>query len=95
LAVLAKFHEVPFYVAAPTTSIDLSMQDGSAIPIEERSPDEVTTIQGFQIAAPGIGCWNPAFDVTPAALITGGIVTENGVIPPEKVREIRNFQKIP
>ncbi|KJE93735.1 translation initiation factor eif-2b [Capsaspora owczarzaki ATCC 30864] len=79
LAIVAKFHNVPFYVAAPTTSIDLDKADGSMITIEERPASELTQLNGVRIAAADIGVWNPGFDVTPAALITG-IVTENGVI---------------
>ncbi len=79
LAVLAARHGVPFYVAAPTSSVDLETPDGAAIPIEERKADEVTTIRGLRIAPAGTEVRNPAFDVTPAELITG-IVTEEGVI---------------
>jgi methylthioribose-1-phosphate isomerase len=81
LAVLAARHGVPFYVCAPTSSVDLATADGSAIPIEERRPDEVLEFRGVQIAPPGTEVRNPAFDVTPAELITG-IVTEEGVIGP-------------
>jgi methylthioribose-1-phosphate isomerase len=79
LAIAARYHGVPFFVAAPLTSIDLSMEDGSSIPIEERPASELTDMNGVRIAAPGIGVWNPGFDVTPAELI-GGIVTEHGVV---------------
>ena len=79
LAIAAQYHKVPFYVAAPLTSIDLSMLSGDVIVIEDRPPHELTCINGIRIAAEGIECWNPAFDVTPASLITG-IVTELGVI---------------
>jgi methylthioribose-1-phosphate isomerase len=79
LAVLAARHGIPFYVAAPTNSIDLDMPDGTAIPIEERRPDEVAVIRGVRIAPAGTDVRNPAFDVTPAELITG-IVTEEGVV---------------
>ena len=79
LAVLAARHGIPFYVAAPTTSVDLETPDGSAIPIEERRPDEVAVIRGVRIAPVGTDVRNPAFDVTPAELITG-IVTEEGVV---------------
>lgn len=78
VAVLAKRHGVPFYVAAPSSSIDLRCPTGKNIPIEERSPDEVTHIGGVQIAPRGVSVFNPAFDVTPAELVTG-IVTELGV----------------
>ncbi|XP_052866864.1 methylthioribose-1-phosphate isomerase [Anopheles cruzii] len=84
IAVVAKHHQVPFYVAAPFTSIDFAIDDGSRIKIEERPENELTHIAGQRIAAPGIGCWNPAFDVTPAELITG-IVTERGVFRPSEL----------
>ncbi len=79
LAVLAARHGIPFYVCAPTSSVDLETPDGAAIPIEERGADEVTDVRGVRIAPPGTEVRNPAFDVTPAELITG-IVTEQGVI---------------
>ncbi|XP_068223709.1 methylthioribose-1-phosphate isomerase [Palaemon carinicauda] len=87
LAVVAKYHEVPFYVCAPITSIDTSLLSGESIPIEERPHKEMTEVAGVRIAAPGISCWNPAFDVTPAALVTGGIVTELGVFKPSEMYE--------
>ncbi|XP_049301178.1 methylthioribose-1-phosphate isomerase [Anopheles funestus] len=86
MAVVAKHHGVPFYVAAPFTSIDVAIVDGSHIKIEERPEHELTHIGGQRIAAPGIGCWNPAFDVTPAELITG-IITERGVLKPSELAE--------
>ncbi|MDH5695253.1 MAG: S-methyl-5-thioribose-1-phosphate isomerase [Dehalococcoidia bacterium] len=79
LAVLAKEHSIPFYVAAPTTTIDPSLASGKEIPIEHRSPEEVTHIQGVSIAPEGIQALNPAFDVTPHQYITA-IITENGII---------------
>ncbi|MCB9520348.1 MAG: S-methyl-5-thioribose-1-phosphate isomerase [Myxococcales bacterium] len=78
LAVLARFHNLPFYVAAPTSTIDLETADGSGIPIEQRSADEVVRIGGVTIAPVGAKARHPAFDVTPAELVTG-IVTEAGV----------------
>jgi methylthioribose-1-phosphate isomerase len=81
LAVLAARHGVPFYVVAPTSTIDLETPDGSAIPIEQRAADEVTTIRGTRIAPLGTPVHNPAFDVTPAELV-GAIVTEQGVLRP-------------
>ena len=81
LAVLAARHRVPFYVCAPTSSIDLATPDGSSIVIEERRAEEVLEIRGVRIAPPGTPVRNPAFDVTPAELITG-IVTEEGVLRP-------------
>jgi methylthioribose-1-phosphate isomerase len=79
LAVLAKNHGIPFYVAAPYSTIDLSTPDGSKIPIEERSHEEVTHIMGKRIAPEGVKVFNPAFDVTDNELITA-IITEKGVI---------------
>ncbi|XP_031501369.1 methylthioribose-1-phosphate isomerase-like isoform X4 [Nymphaea colorata] len=82
IALSASFHGIPFYVAAPSTSIDLSLSSGQQIVIEERIPKELTHArggQGEQVTVSGISVWNPAFDVTPASLITG-IITEKGVI---------------
>jgi len=79
LAVLAARHVVPFYVCAPTSSIDLATPDGAAIPIEERAADEVLQIRGVPIAPPDTHVFNPSFDVTPAELITG-IITEEGIV---------------
>ncbi len=77
LAVLAQAHALPFYVVAPCSTIDLSLACGDLIPIEQRNPAEVTTIQGIQLAPHGIQVANPAFDVTPSSLITA-IITEQG-----------------
>jgi methylthioribose-1-phosphate isomerase len=81
LAVLAARHKIPFYVCAPTSSVDLATPSGAHIVIEERSPDEVVSFRGVRIAPPDTAVRNPAFDVTPADLITG-IVTEQGVVGP-------------
>jgi len=78
VAVLAKEHNVPFYVAAPFSTIDLETADGSKIPIEQRSPTEVTHIAGRQMTPEGVQIENPAFDVTPAKYVTA-IVTERGI----------------
>ncbi|HZN03195.1 MAG TPA: S-methyl-5-thioribose-1-phosphate isomerase [Candidatus Polarisedimenticolia bacterium] len=78
VAVLARAHEVPFYVAAPTSTVDLSLATGASIPIEERSADEVVEIAGKRVVPRGVPVLHPAFDVTPHALVTA-IVTENGV----------------
>jgi methylthioribose-1-phosphate isomerase len=78
LAVLAHAHELPFYVVAPCSTIDLALACGDLIPIEQRNPAEVTTIQGVQLAPLGIQVANPAFDVTPSALISA-IITEEGI----------------
>ena len=79
LAVLAREHGVPFTVAAPLSTVDLSMPEGSCIPIEERSAEEVLTCFGVSIAPPNVRVRNPAFDVTPARLIAA-IITEMGVL---------------
>ena len=85
VAVLAKAHGIPFYVAAPYSTIDLKTKSGADIPIEERNPLEVTTIHGSHPIAPqGVTVCNPAFDVTPADLITG-IITERGVFKPQEL----------
>ena len=78
LAVLARRHDVPFYVAAPTSTIDRALPDGSHIPIEERDESEVTTFAGVRIAAPGVRVYAPAFDVTPGSLVSA-IITELGI----------------
>jgi len=79
VAVLARRHGIPFYVACPLSTIDLSIADGAAIPIEERSPDEVTGFRDYQWAAKGVAVRNPAFDVTPAELVSA-LITEKGVV---------------
>jgi methylthioribose-1-phosphate isomerase len=81
LAVLAHAHGLPFYVAAPLSTLDLDTPTGKQIPIEERSSDEVTRIAGVAIAAAGVTALHPAFDVTPATLVTA-IITERGVLRP-------------
>ena len=78
VALLAREHAIPFYVAAPLSTIDLGTPDGSHIPIEERTAKEVTHVGGAQLAPAGARVWNPAFDVTPHHLIAG-IITERGI----------------
>jgi methylthioribose-1-phosphate isomerase len=78
VAVLAKEHGIPFYVAAPISTVDLETSDGSKIPIEQRHASEVTHIAGKSIAPEGVGVENPAFDVTPAKYVTA-IITERGI----------------
>ncbi|NCB63450.1 MAG: S-methyl-5-thioribose-1-phosphate isomerase [Clostridia bacterium] len=90
VAVLANYHGIPFYTVLPSSTIDLSIPDGSYIPIEQRAHEEVTHFGGVQTAPEGVGVYNPAFDVTPHPLLTG-IVTEKGVIHPpfqEKLAEL-------
>ncbi len=86
LAVLAHYHKVPFYVAAPWTTIDLECPSGNDITIEERPQRELTHLQGHPLAPPGTPAWNPSFDVTPASLISG-IITERGVIRQQRKTE--------
>ncbi len=78
LALLASEHGLPFYVAAPTSTVDLSLADGDGIPIEERAPDEVAEVAGRRVAPEGVSVANPAFDVTPHRLVTA-IITERGI----------------
>lgn len=86
VAVLAKAHNIPFYVAAPYSTIDLNTKTGDDIPIEQRNPSEVTTIHGSHPVAPkDVAVYNPAFDVTPADLITS-IITERGVFKPQEIK---------
>jgi methylthioribose-1-phosphate isomerase len=89
VAVLARAHGIPFYVAAPYSTIDLKTASGNDIAIEQRNPQEVTTMHGGHIIAPsGVSVYNPAFDVTPAEFITG-LITERGVFKPADV--LRQF----
>ncbi len=87
LAVLAGAHGIPFYVAAPLSTVDPSIACGAQIPIEERDASEVTVIGGLAICPPGVKVWNPAFDVTPARLITA-IITEAGILRPPYERSL-------
>jgi methylthioribose-1-phosphate isomerase len=79
LSILAREHKIPFYIAAPSSTFDLSLPDGSHIPIEQREATEVTQFGESKIAPDGVGVYNAAFDVTEAADITA-IITERGVI---------------
>ncbi len=87
LALIAHAHGVPFYVAAPLSTIDMAMQTGEEIPIEEREPSEISTVNGELICSPGASFYNPAFDVTPARYITG-IITERGIARPDYVESL-------
>lgn len=87
VAVLCKEHGIPFYVAAPLSSIDFSMPSGDMIPIEERAPDEVTVISGNRIAPEGVDVRNMAFDVTPAKYVTA-IITEKGAFRPGDIKTL-------
>jgi len=90
LAVLARHHHVPFVVVAPVSTVDLDMPDGAGITVEHRPADEVTAVAGQAVAPPGTAAYNPAFDVTPPALITA-IVTEQGVIQPVTAGNLRDL----
>jgi methylthioribose-1-phosphate isomerase len=92
VALLARAHGIPFYVAAPSSTFDLSLDSGEAIPIEQRAAHEVTHGFGRQTAPDGVRVYNPAFDVTPAQLITG-IITERGLIRPVTASAIRETVK--
>ncbi len=93
LAVLAMEHGIPFYVAAPTTTIDMSLASGDDIPIEERSPEEVTHIQGVAIAPEATAAANPAFDVTPHLYITA-IITEKGIVKEPYVERLKDISEV-
>lgn len=88
VAIAAKYHNVPFYIAAPLSTIDRSIQSGKEIPIEERDREEVTHINGKRICAKGVNVINPGFDVTPHELISG-IITEKGVLYPNYNESIK------
>lgn len=88
LALVAKAHNIPFYVAAPLSTVDFELSNGMEIPIEERHPSEIYQIGETLVCPPGVEFYNPAFDVTPAKLITG-IITEKGVVTPS---ELQKFQ---
>lgn len=92
LAVMARRHGVPFYVAAPLSSIDLTCKSGADIPIEERNPKEIVEFAGKQVAPKGVGVFNPAFDVTPASLVTA-IITERGVARPPYTKSLRALKE--
>jgi methylthioribose-1-phosphate isomerase len=89
LALVAKAHHVPFFVAAPVSTIDFSLSDGSLIPIEERHPSELYQVGETIICPPGVEFFNPAFDVTPANLIQA-IVTEFGAFAPAEIINLKD-----
>ena len=88
VAIAAKYHKVPFYIAAPLSTIDTSIKSGKEIPIEERSHEEVTHINGDWVCAKEVNVINPGFDVTPHELITG-IITEKGILKPNFEESIK------
>jgi methylthioribose-1-phosphate isomerase len=88
LSILARKHGIPFYVAAPSSTFDLSIKSGAEIPIEQRDPQEVTSYSGIKTAPDGVKAYNPAFDVTDARYITA-IITERGIIEKPSIAHIR------
>lgn len=90
IAVLAQAHGIPFYVAAPSSTFDMSLESGAGIPIEERDREEIASGMGRQTVPDGVDVWNPAFDVTPAKLIRA-IITERGVIDPVNPSTVREM----
>jgi methylthioribose-1-phosphate isomerase len=92
LAVMARLHDVPFYVAAPLSSIDLGCRSGKEIPIEERDGRELTEFAGRRIAPAGVRTFNPAFDVTPAELVSA-IITERGIARPPYGKSLARLKK--
>ncbi|MGB9597278.1 MAG: S-methyl-5-thioribose-1-phosphate isomerase, partial [Candidatus Poribacteria bacterium] len=90
VAVLAKEHKIPFYVAAPTSTFDMNLQNGELIPIEQRQPEEITEGFGKRTAPKDVKVYNPAFDVTPSRLIDA-FITEKGII---KAPYIENLKKL-
>ncbi len=91
VAILARHYGVPFYVAIPTSTIDFDCPDGAHIPIEERDPQEVVEFRGVRTAVAGTEAYNPAFDVTPANLVSA-IITEHGVIEAPYVENLAKLQ---
>ena len=93
VAMMASFHHIPFYVAAPLSTIDLATASGDDIPIEQRSARELTHLGPTQLAPEGASVWNPAFDVTPARLIAG-IITERGIARPDYSESLRRLFEV-
>jgi methylthioribose-1-phosphate isomerase len=92
VALACRHHRLPFYVAAPLSTVDFSLESGETIPIEERSSEEVTHLRGEPLSAPGVPALNPAFDVTPAELVTA-IVTERGVAVPPYTESLQRLRE--
>ncbi len=93
VALIAQAHQIPFFVAAPLSTIDFELADGSQIPIEERDPAEIYQLGETRLCPPGADFYNPAFDVTPAELITA-IITEHGAVAPEELTQLRLQQVV-
>ena len=92
VAVLAKQHEIPFYVAAPFSTVDMKISDGSHIPIEQRDPTELTHIGGVRVVPDGVSVFNPAFDVTPNSFVTA-IITDRGVAFPPYTENLQRLSR--
>ncbi|MDD3268758.1 MAG: S-methyl-5-thioribose-1-phosphate isomerase [Syntrophomonadaceae bacterium] len=92
LAVLARHNNIPFYIAAPLSTLDFSLSNGMQIPVEERNPEEIRQLQGIQLSLPDVDVFNPAFDVTPNQLITA-IITEKGVIEKPFGSELKKLKQ--
>ena len=90
LAVLAKEHKIPFYVAAPLSSVNLSFREGEAVSIEERDEKEVTHIEGKRIVPEGVKVWNPAFDITPSKYVSA-IITEKEIVKRPYKKNLRKL----
>ena len=90
LAVLSNYHKIPFYIAAPISTFDFNIENGSKIPIEERDENEVKKINGKYISPKNTKIFNPAFDITPNYLITG-FITEKGIFKPEEIEKLKNM----
>lgn len=91
LAVLANWHNIPFYVAAPASTFDLNLSSGKGIPIEERAGEEITHIAGRRVTPGGVKAFNPAFDVTPHSLIEG-IITEKGILRKPFIKSLKKLK---
>lgn len=89
IAIIAKYHNVLFFVASPISTIDFTIKTGKEISIEERQEEELNTISSVKIAPEAMRCWNPAFEVTPVSLITGGIITEKGIFRPNELNKLK------
>ena len=92
VAVLAKVNEIPFYVAAPVSTIDFTLAKGDMIPVEERDPREICFLGKSNLGPPGVRALNPAFDITPAKYVSA-IITERGIVKPPFKQSIKNLNR--
>ncbi len=91
IAVLARFHRIPFYIAAPLSSFDFSIQSGNEIPVEQRNKEEITHIKGIRVAPEDVNVYNPAFDITPGRLISG-FITEKGIFSYRDIGSLTEYR---